>query len=90
MGFGTTNGHAAGNGNGTSGNGKDTADYTPIWPMVPGTREIGVTINGRQLQVEEGQTILQACRVLGIDVPTLCYEPKLPGFGACRMCVVEV
>src|SRR5206468_1781605 len=26
----------------------------------------------------------------GIEIPTLCYEPKLPGFGACRMCVVEV
>ena len=84
MTFGTTNG----NGNG-AGDGKAT-DYTPIWPMVPGTREIGVTINGQKLQVEEGQTILQACRVLGIEVPTLCYEPKLAPYGACRICVVEV
>jgi len=38
----------------------------------------------------EGQTILEVCRANGIEVPTLCYEPKLPGFGACRMCVVEV
>ena len=80
MSFGTTNG------NGSAGNGKAT-DYTPIWPMVPGTREICVTINGQQLQVEEGQTILQACRVLGIEVPTLCYEPKLAPYGACRICV---
>ena len=38
----------------------------------------------------EGQTILEVCRDNGIEIPTLCYEPKLPGFGACRMCVVEV
>ena len=87
MGFGTTNGHTAGNGNGSSGEGR-VDDYAPIWPMVPGTREIGVTINGQELQVEEGQTILQACRVLGIDEPTLCYEPKLAPYGASRICVV--
>ena len=40
--------------------------------------------------VAPGQTILEVCRDNGIEVPTLCYEPKLPGFGACRMCVVEV
>src|SRR3990170_1471356 len=89
MGFGTTNGHAAGNGNGTGG-GKAAADYAPIWPMVPGTRPITVTINGQQVQAEEGQTILQACRVLGIDIPTLCYEPKLAPYGACRICAVEI
>ena len=71
------------------GDGKVT-DYTPIWPMVPGTREISVTINGQQVQAEEGQTILQACRVLGIEIPTLCYEPKLAPYGACRICAVEV
>ncbi|HEX9549993.1 MAG TPA: FAD-dependent oxidoreductase, partial [Candidatus Limnocylindrales bacterium] len=32
----------------------------------------------------------EVCRDNGIEIPTLCYEPKLPGFGACRMCVVEV
>ena len=90
MSFGTTNGHAAGNGNGTgSGDGRIT-DYTPLWPMVPGTRKISVTINGQQVEAEEGQTILQACRVLGIEIPTLCYEPKLAPYGACRICAVEV
>ena len=88
MSFGTTNGHAAGNGNGT-GDGKVT-DYTPMWPMVPGTRKISVTINGTEVEAEEGQTILQACRVLGIEIPTLCYEPKLAPYGACRICAVEV
>ncbi|MEX1294660.1 MAG: 2Fe-2S iron-sulfur cluster-binding protein, partial [Candidatus Limnocylindrales bacterium] len=49
-----------------------------------------IEIDGRTLVAREGQTILEVCRDAGIEVPTLCYEPKLPGFGACRMCVVEV
>ena len=49
-----------------------------------------IEIDGRQLTGRTGQTILEVCRDNGIEVPTLCYEPKLPGFGACRMCVVEV
>ncbi len=49
-----------------------------------------IEIDGRQVTGRVGQTILEVCRDNGIEVPTLCYEPKLPGFGACRMCVVEV
>lgn len=49
-----------------------------------------IEVDGRTLTGREGQTILEVCRDNGIEVPTLCYEPKLPGFGACRMCVVEV
>jgi formate dehydrogenase major subunit len=47
-------------------------------------------VDGRVVEGREGQTILEVCRANGIEIPTLCYEPKLPGFGACRMCVVEV
>ncbi|HEX2194112.1 MAG TPA: FAD-dependent oxidoreductase, partial [Candidatus Limnocylindria bacterium] len=85
-----TDGHGNGNGTGDGRAALRPEDYAPVWPMVPGTRKIGVTINGQQVEAEEGQTILQACRVLGIDVPTLCYEPKLAPYGACRICVVEV
>ena len=49
-----------------------------------------IEVDGRLITGLEGQTILEVCRDNGIEVPTLCYEPKLPGFGACRMCVVEV
>ena len=52
--------------------------------------EFTVEVDGKQYTGRAGQTILDICRDNGIDVPTLCYEPKLPGFGACRMCVVEV
>ena len=49
-----------------------------------------IEVDGRVVEGVEGQTILEVCRANGIEIPTLCYEPKLPGFGACRMCVVEV
>ena len=51
---------------------------------------IRIEVDGRVVEGRDGQTILEVCRDNGIEVPTLCYEPKLPGFGACRMCVVEV
>jgi NADPH-dependent glutamate synthase beta subunit-like oxidoreductase/formate hydrogenlyase subunit 6/NADH:ubiquinone oxidoreductase subunit I/ferredoxin len=54
------------------------------------TPAIRLEVDGRVLEGREGQTILEVCRDNGIEIPTLCYEPKLPGFGACRMCVVEV
>ncbi|HEY8868821.1 MAG TPA: FAD-dependent oxidoreductase [Candidatus Limnocylindrales bacterium] len=54
------------------------------------TPAIRIEVDGRVVEGLEGQTILEVCRDNGIEVPTLCYEPKLPGFGACRMCVVEV
>jgi formate dehydrogenase major subunit len=51
---------------------------------------IRLDVDGRIVEGSAGQTILEVCRANGIEIPTLCYEPKLPGFGACRMCVVEV
>ena len=54
------------------------------------TPGIRIEVDGRIVEGFEGQTILEVCRDNGIEIPTLCYEPKLPGFGACRMCVVEV
>jgi len=54
------------------------------------TPRIRIEVDGRLVEGLEGQTILEVCRDNGIEIPTLCYEPKLPGFGACRMCVVEV
>ncbi|HEX5451437.1 MAG TPA: FAD-dependent oxidoreductase, partial [Candidatus Limnocylindrales bacterium] len=54
------------------------------------TPPIRIEVDGRVVEGRAGQTILEVCRDHGIEIPTLCYEPKLPGFGACRMCVVEV
>jgi len=49
-----------------------------------------LTIDGRQCSAAEGATILDAARAAGIDVPTLCWYPKLPTVGNCRICLVSV
>ncbi|MDD4315809.1 MAG: [FeFe] hydrogenase, group A, partial [Clostridia bacterium] len=51
---------------------------------------INLTINGKQISVAEGTTILEAARQTGIKIPTLCYLKKANEIGACRICVVEV
>jgi predicted molibdopterin-dependent oxidoreductase YjgC len=48
------------------------------------------TIDGRTVQAQEGQTILQAAQAIGLHIPTLCYHRDLTPTGNCRMCVVEV
>ncbi|MDM7993368.1 MAG: NADH-dependent [FeFe] hydrogenase, group A6 [Candidatus Fermentibacter sp.] len=51
---------------------------------------IEITVNGRAVQAEPGETILTAVRRAGISIPTLCYIDGLPPSGACRMCMVEL
>lgn len=51
---------------------------------------VTVTIDGKQLTVEAGKTILQAAREAGISIPTLCYLEGINEIGACRLCIVEV
>lgn len=48
-----------------------------------------LTINGIELEVERGTTVLEAVRFLGIPIPTLCHHDGLTPYGACRLCVVE-
>ena len=51
---------------------------------------IALTIDGKELEVEAGRTLLEAARENGIHIPTLCYHEALKPFGGCRMCVVEL
>ena len=51
---------------------------------------IEVTIDGRTVSIREGSTILDACRALDIETPTLCYADTLTPVNVCRVCVVEV
>ncbi|HEY5530013.1 MAG TPA: molybdopterin-dependent oxidoreductase [Thermoleophilia bacterium] len=51
---------------------------------------VTVTLNGQEVQARRGQTILDVAREAGIDIPTLCHDPRLAPYGACRMCLVEV
>src|SRR5690242_16425643 len=49
-----------------------------------------VTIDGAELEVAAGTTILQACQQAGIEIPHFCYHERLNIAGNCRMCLVEV
>jgi formate dehydrogenase major subunit len=49
-----------------------------------------LTINGKPLAAEPDQTILDAARAGGVEIPTLCWYPKLPIVGNCRICLVSV
>ncbi len=51
---------------------------------------IELTVDGQAVQIEEGSTILDACRRATIDTPTLCYGDTLTPVNVCRVCVVEL
>ena len=51
---------------------------------------VNIKINGMPLSVPAGSTILEAARMHGIEIPTLCYLREINEIGACRICVVEV
>jgi len=51
---------------------------------------IALTIDGKELEVEAGRTLLEAARENVIQIPTLCYHEALKPYGGCRMCVVEL
>ena len=55
-----------------------------------GMRKISLTIDGRTVETQEGQTVLQAATQAGIIIPTICDHKDLSPFGACRMCIVEI
>ncbi len=52
--------------------------------------DVNVKINGKEYTVPAGSTILEAARIAGINIPTLCYLKEINAIGACRICVVEV
>ncbi|HET6469356.1 MAG TPA: NADH-quinone oxidoreductase subunit NuoG, partial [Geminicoccaceae bacterium] len=49
-----------------------------------------LTIDGQEVTVEPGSTVLQACEQVGREVPIFCYHPRLNIAGNCRMCLVEM
>jgi bidirectional [NiFe] hydrogenase diaphorase subunit len=51
---------------------------------------ITLTINGIDVKVEEGTTVLEAAKFLGFPIPTLCHMEGLSPYGACRLCIVEI
>jgi len=53
-------------------------------------KQVRLTIDGREVTVPEGTTILEAAKSVGLDVPNLCYDPRVKPAGTCRLCVVQV
>src|SRR5687767_13884595 len=51
---------------------------------------VKITINGRELNVEKGKTVLQAAIDGGIQLPYYCYHPGLGFDGSCRVCIVKI
>jgi bidirectional [NiFe] hydrogenase diaphorase subunit len=52
--------------------------------------EVLLEIDGKEVKAEEGMTLLEAAKSVGIEIPTLCYHEKLEPYGGCRLCIVEV
>ncbi|TFG59539.1 MAG: hypothetical protein E4H36_13625 [Spirochaetales bacterium] len=52
--------------------------------------EITLTIDGRQVTGRSGQTVLEIALENNIDIPNLCYDPRISPTGACRLCIVEI
>jgi len=66
----------------------------PIYDLgTPRPREssarISLEIDGRQVDVAEGSSVMRAASLLGIHIPRLCATDSLEAFGSCRMCLVE-
>ena len=49
-----------------------------------------IIINNKEIQFEEGMTVLQACELAGEEIPRFCYHERLSIAGNCRMCLVEI
>ncbi|KGE73334.1 NADH-dependent [FeFe] hydrogenase, group A6 [Spirochaeta lutea] len=53
-------------------------------------KQITVKINGNELTVDQGTSILAAAEKMGVKIPVLCYHPDLPAWAACGICVVKI
>ena len=54
------------------------------------TSQVTVSVDGHEVTVPLGQTILAACTAAGVDTPTICWAPNLTPVNVCRICVVEL
>jgi len=51
---------------------------------------INLTIDGKNVEVQEGTTVLEAASAAGVYIPTLCHHPQLTPYGGCRLCMVDI
>ena len=57
---------------------------------MPDVKMVNLTIDGKALTVPDGTLVVEAAKLLGIEIPVFCYHHKLEPVGACRMCLVEI
>ncbi len=54
------------------------------------SKQVTLTIDGKQITVPEGISLVDAAKMADIDIPVFCHHPKLEPVGMCRMCLVEI
>jgi NADH-quinone oxidoreductase subunit G len=54
------------------------------------TKQVTLTIDGKQVTVPDGMLVVDAAKEAGIDIPVFCYHPKMEPVGMCRQCLVEI
>ncbi len=54
------------------------------------TKLVTLKINGEDVTVPDGTTVLEACQNVGLEIPNLCFQPLLRPWGSCRICTVEI
>ncbi len=58
--------------------------------MIQAADSVKLSIDGRELEAPKGTLLVEAAKLIGIDIPVFCYEPRLKPVGACRMCLVQI
>src|SRR5271163_2006403 len=59
-------------------------------PARSGTKTISLTIDGQEISVPEGTSLMRAAALLGSKIPKLCATDQLEAFGSCRLCLVQI
>lgn len=53
-------------------------------------KTVNITLDGRRVTVDQGATLLDVAKSHGVDIPALCFDPRLPPYASCFVCIVEV
>jgi formate dehydrogenase major subunit len=59
-------------------------------PEIPGQATVSVEVDGMQVVVPEGTSVMRAAAMSGVEIPKLCATDSLEAFGSCRLCLVEI
>ncbi|NBT51622.1 MAG: formate dehydrogenase subunit alpha, partial [Marivivens sp.] len=59
-------------------------------PAVKSDKTVTITVDGFEVTVPEGTSVMRASAIAGIDIPKLCATDSVEAFGSCRLCVVEI